>query len=92
MYRMYGMSRAHGCAGVTMYRMYGMSRAHGCAGVTMYRMYGMSRAQGRHTGRISVARYVQGCTVVEQCRSNCRGHDCRDAGGRTNQETESRSP
>jgi len=34
------MSRAHGCAGVTMFRMNGMSRAHGCAGVTMFRMNG----------------------------------------------------
>ena len=37
----------------------------------------------RHAGEYdlqdvgNVARYVQGCTVVEQCRSNCRGHGVR---------------
>ena len=37
----------------------------------------------RHAGEYdlqdvgNVARYVQGCSVVEQCRSNCRGHGVR---------------
>jgi len=54
MVRTTGMSRAHGCAGVTMVRTTGMSRAHGCAGATTTSM------DAEYAGAIMT--YIQGYT------------------------------
>ena len=60
MFRMNGMSRAHGCAGATMFRMNGMSRAHGCAGATMFRMNGSFNAPAETTLPPSLAVVCRG--------------------------------
>jgi hypothetical protein len=91
MYRMYGMSRAHGCAGAAMYRMYGhpflllqngyfrhpWRSPENCSCV-----FRISAIHGGHaTGTVDCS-----CINCIHCIPVVLAHDYRDVGGRATQD------